>query len=60
MMRAPTAFEFTITGVHYVVMAVFVLAVGGFFTYKFILLSKEYKKIEENYKKTGSIEIGNV
>ncbi len=58
--RAPNAFEFTITGTHYIVMAVFVLAIGGFFTYKFIALSKEYKRIEENYKKTGTIEIGNM
>ena len=58
--HAPNAFEFTISGVHYIVMAVFILAIGGFFTYKFIALSKEYKKIEENYKKTGTIEIGNM
>ena len=58
--RAPNAFEFTISGTHYIVMAVFVLAIGGFFTYKFIMLSKEYKKIAENYKKTGTIEIGNM
>ena len=46
-------------GVHYVVMAVFVSAVAGFFVYKFIMLNKSYKKIEEEFAKTGSIEISN-
>ena len=55
---APNAFEFSITPVHFIVMTVFMLAVGGFFTYKFIALSKEYKKIEDNFKKTGAIELG--
>ena len=56
--RAPNAFEFSITGVHYVVMALFVSAVAGFFVYKFISLTKQYKRIEENYEKTGTIELG--
>ena len=56
--RAPTAFEFSINGVHYAIMAVFVAAVAGFFVYKFVALSKEYKRIEENFKKTGTIELG--
>lgn len=55
VMHAPNAFIFSITPVHYVVMAVFVLAVGGFFVYKFIALSNEYKKIEEEFNKTGTI-----
>ncbi len=55
--RAPNAFEFSITPVHYVVMTVFVLVVIGYFVYRFIALGKEYKKIEENYKKTGTIEL---
>ena len=46
-MHAPNAFKFSITPVHYVVMTVFVLGVAGFFTYKFIALTKEYKKIAE-------------
>ena len=58
--RAPTAFEFTINGIHYVVMAVFIAAVAGFFTYKFVMLSKSYKKIEEEFEKTGTIEISNM
>ena len=55
---APSAFEFSITNVHYIVMAVFVSAVAGFFVYKFIALAKEYKKIETTYEKTGTIELG--
>ena len=58
--RAPTAFELTITPVHYVVMAVFVAAIAGFFVYKFVALSNLYKKVEEDFEKTGAISIGNV
>lgn len=53
--KAPNAFDFSISSVHYIVMAVFVAAVGGFFTYKFIALSKEYQKIEKEYKEKGTI-----
>ena len=56
--HAPNAFEFTISPVHYVVISIFILGVGGFFTYKFFKLAKSYKEIEETYKKTGTIEIG--
>ena len=55
IMHAPSAFEFTINGIHYVVMAIFVAAVAGFFVYKFIALAKQYKKIEEEFKSTGTI-----
>lgn len=58
VMHAPNAFEFSITPVHYVVMALFVSAVAGFFVYKFIALKKEYIKIKDNFEKTGTIEIG--
>ncbi len=57
--RAPNAFEFTITPVHYVVMGVFIAGIAAFFTYKVIKLDKSYKEVEENYKKTGTIEISN-
>lgn len=60
VMRAPTAFEFTITPIHYVVMAVFVAAVAGFFTYKFVALTKQYNKIEKEFKETGTISLSNV
>lgn len=57
---APSAFKFSITPTHYIVMSVFVLGVAGFFVYKFIALGKEYKKIEEQFEKTGTIEISNM
>ena len=60
VMHAPNAFEFSITPVHYVVMGVVVAAVAGFFAYKFITLKKEYDKIEDTFKKTGTIELGNM
>lgn len=53
---APSAFTFTITPVHYVVMSVFMAAVAGFFVYKFVALSNTYKKIEDNFEKNGTIE----
>ncbi len=58
--HAPNAFQFSISGIHFVVMAVFVALIAGFFVYKFIALGKEYKKIEENFRKTGTIEINNI
>ena len=57
--RAPNAFELVITPIHYVIMAVLILGVGGFFTYKFVKLGKEYNKIEDEFNKTGTIEISN-
>ncbi len=56
VMHAPNAFVFSITPIHYVVMAVFVSAVAGFFVYKFVALTKEYQKIEDQFKKNGTIE----
>ena len=59
--HAPNAFELSITSpIHYVVMAVFVSAVVGFFVYKFIKLSKDYEKIEDEFNKTGTIALTNV
>ena len=58
VMHAPNAFEFSITPMHFVVMGVFVSAVIGFFVYKFISLNKEYIKIQTNFEKNGTIEIG--
>ena len=55
--HAPNAFIFSITPVHYVVMVVFVLLVAGFFVYRFIVLNKSYRAIEDNFKKTGVIEL---
>ena len=58
--HAPNAFDFSITSSHYIVMAVFVSAIVGFFAYKFIVLAKAYKKTEEQFIKTGTIEITNI
>lgn len=58
VMHAPTAFQLTITPTHYIVISIVTSLLAGFFVYKFIKLSKEYKRIEENYRKTGTIEIG--
>ena len=53
----PSAFDFTITPIHYVIMSVLIAAVGGYFAYRFVVLAKEYKKIETTFKKTGTIEL---
>lgn len=58
--HAPSAFEFTINGIHYAVIAVFVAIVAGYFVWRFIALSKSYKKIEEEFVKSGTIEISNM
>lgn len=58
---APNAFTLSITSpVHYVVMSIFMAGIAGFFVYKFVRLGQSYKKIEEEYKKTGTIEISNM
>ena len=56
IMHAPNAFEFSISGVHFVVMGIFLAGVAGFFAYKFVALIKEYNRIETNFKKNGTIE----
>ena len=55
--HAPNAFKFSISASHYVVMAVFVAAVAGFFVYRFIALDKTYKKLEKTYAETGKLDI---
>lgn len=58
---APDAFTLTITSpVHYIVMTIFMSGIAGFFVYKFIRLGQSYKKIEEEFNKTGTIEITNL
>lgn len=52
---APTPFDVSITPIHYVVMGVFILAIIGFYGWKFYKLDREYKKFEKRYKKTGKI-----
>lgn len=55
VMHAPNAFKFSITPTHYIIMAVFVLAVGGYFVYRFIKINNTYKQIVDEYNKTGTI-----
>lgn len=59
-MHAPNAFDLTINGKHFIFIGIFVVAVLGFFTYKFIMLNNAYKKTEEEFKKTGKIEVTSV
>ena len=54
--EAPSAFKFTMNAIHYVVIGVFMAGVAGFFVYKFVALTKEYQKIESQFKKDGTIE----
>lgn len=56
-LRAPTAFEFTIESIDYIIISVFVAAIAGFFVYKFIALARDYGKIERHFKETGEIEL---
>ena len=60
LFHAPNAFDFSITSTHYIVMAVFVLAVAGFFTYKFFNIAKGYKQTDEEFLKSGTIEITSI
>jgi hypothetical protein len=53
--RTPNAFEVSINGVHYVVMAVFIVAIIGFYGWRFYKLDKEYKSFAKKYNKTGKI-----
>ena len=56
---APNAFQFSITGVHSIIIGLFVAVVAGFFTYRFIRLAKLYKGIEDEFVKTGTIAFNN-
>lgn len=53
--RAPNAFDVSIKGVHYVVMALFIVAILGFYGWRFYRINKEYKGFEKKLKKTGNI-----
>ena len=53
--RAPNCFDVYMNGVHYAVMALFLLAIGGIFAWRFTLIAKEYKKLERKFQKTGKI-----
>lgn len=53
--RTPNAFDVSINGTHYIVMAVFMCAILGFYGWRFYKLNAEYKGFEKKYKKTGKI-----
>lgn len=53
--RAPNAFDVSIKGVHYFVMAGFIVAILGFYGWRFYRIHKEYKGFEKKLKKTGNI-----
>lgn len=53
--RAPNPFDFSITGVHYVVMGVFIVAILGLYGWRFYKLHREYVTFEKKFKKTGKI-----
>ena len=53
--HTPNAFDVSISGVHYVVMAAFIVAILGLYGWRFYKLEKEYIKLETRFKKTGKI-----
>jgi len=57
--HAPSAFKFTMSPVHYIVISVFMLSIAGLFAFRFVKLYRTYAEIETTYKKTGVIEISN-
>ena len=52
---APNAFDVSINTSHYVVMAVFILAIIGFYGWRFYKLDTDYKKLEKRLKVKGTI-----
>ena len=55
--RAPNAFDVSINGIHYVVMAVFIVAIGGLYGWRFYKLHRDYVSFEKKYNKTGKLPI---
>lgn len=53
--RTPNAFDVSIKGSHYVVMAVFIAGILAFYGWRFYKLNKEYANFEKRFKKTGKI-----
>ena len=52
---APNAFDVSINYVHYIVMSTFIIAILGFYGWRFYKLHSEYKNLEKKLKKTGKI-----
>jgi len=53
--RAPNPFDVSITGVHFIVMGAFIVAILGLYGWRFYKLDREYKAFEKKYKKTGKV-----
>ena len=53
--NAPNAFDVSINTSHYIVMAIFISAIIGFYGWKFYKLENDYKKLEKRLKLRGSI-----
>lgn len=53
--RMPNCFDIYMNATHYIVIVVFLLAIGGVFVWRFTLITKEYKKLEKKLKKTGKV-----
>ena len=51
----PSAFDVSINTTHYIVMAVFVSAIIGFYGWRFYKLEGDYKKLEKRLKVKGTI-----
>ena len=56
-MHAPSAFIFSMSTVHYVIIAVVTAGLIGFLAWRYSLLYKQYKKIKKQYENNGFIEI---
>lgn len=53
--RKPNCFDIYMSALHYVIMVIFELAICGFYAWRFVLINKEYKKIEKRFNKTGKV-----
>lgn len=53
--RKPNAFDVSMSGTHYIVIAVFMVAILGFYGWRFYKLHNEYVRFEKRYHKTGKI-----
>lgn len=52
---APNAFDVSINTTHYIVMAVFIAAIIGFYGWRFYKLEADYKKLEKRLRVKGTI-----
>lgn len=53
--RMPNCFDIYMNSTHYIVIVVFLLAIGGVFVWRFTLITKEYKKLVKRFNKTGKV-----